>query len=176
MSANTTRRSSTSAYSRDWKVSDQRGGGTKNSKAPHYSYDESERRESDGTYIRSQPTRKKGFFKKLFGCTCFEFDEGSDPVARYRPRYDAVRTRSLPEPVPPYSREDPHPPSRPFPAADRSIASLDSTTSFPAQDQSHLLFLSAKHPPEDETQKTYASPNGSFAGGTTGGAGARGVC
>lgn len=26
--------------------------------------------ESDGTYIRSPPARKKGFFKKLFGCTC----------------------------------------------------------------------------------------------------------
>ncbi|KJE03299.1 hypothetical protein I311_02860 [Cryptococcus gattii NT-10] len=176
MSANTTRRSSTSAYSRDWKASDQRGGGTKKSKVPHYSHDESERRESDGTYIRSPPTRKKGFFKKLFGCTCFEFDEGSDPVARYRPRYDTARTRSPPEPVPPYSREDPHPPSRPFPAADRSITSFDSTTSFPAQDQSHLLFLPAKRPPKDETQKTYTPPNGSFAGGTTGGAGAGGAC
>lgn len=26
--------------------------------------------ESDGTYIRSPPARKKGFFKKMFGCTC----------------------------------------------------------------------------------------------------------
>ncbi|OWZ47097.1 hypothetical protein C356_02870 [Cryptococcus neoformans c45] len=175
MSANTTRRSSTSAYSRDWKTSVQREGGTGNM-AHHYSHDESGRKESGGTYIPSRPARKKGFFKKLFGCTCFEFDEDSDPVARYRPRYDAVYARSPPEPIPPYSRTDPHPPPRPHPAADRSVASLDSSSSLPAQDQSHMLFGPVIPRPEDETQKTYPVPNGSFAGGTTGGAGAGGAC
>lgn len=38
-----------------------------------------------------------------------------------------------------------------------------------------MLFCPVIPRPEDETQKTYPVPNGSFAGGTTGGAGAGGA-
>ncbi|WWC62579.1 uncharacterized protein I303_105176 [Kwoniella dejecticola CBS 10117] len=46
--------------------------------------------ESTGPYDYIPPARRqKGFFRRLTSFSCFEFDD-SDPVARYRPRHEAI--------------------------------------------------------------------------------------
>ncbi|ODO05247.1 hypothetical protein L198_01938 [Cryptococcus wingfieldii CBS 7118] len=161
-----TRRSSHSTYTRDWKKSVQQGGGMAKNKDHPYSHDESGRRESNETYIPQPP--KKSFFQRIFGCTCFELDVHQDPVRRYRPT--AESTQQSPPP-PSYTHADPFPiaPLGSNHRATDSTASVSTTLSGPAL--SNLLFIPRQ---EDEAFKTYAPPNGSFAGGTTGGAGAGG--
>ncbi|WVQ73186.1 hypothetical protein IAR50_002751 [Cryptococcus sp. DSM 104548] len=164
------RRNSHSAYTRDWKNSVHQGGGMASKDHP-YSHDESGRRESNGTYIPPPP--KKSLFKRMFGCTCFELDDHQDPVRRYRPNNDTTSHQSPPPPS--YTHADPFPintslhPLGSHHRATDSTASVSTTLTEPAL--SNMLFI-PRH--EDEAFKTYAPPNGSFAGGTTGGAGAGG--
>ncbi|WVO12551.1 hypothetical protein L204_100153 [Cryptococcus depauperatus] len=173
-----TRSSSTSTYTRDWQKSVQKEGGMGNAEVDHFSFNEADRRGSGPGY--TPPPSKKGFLKRLFECTCFEFDDHSDPVARYRSRHEAIYGPSTPEPIPPYSHDDPHPivyPTFPVLSAHRqSTISVNTLTTQDSSDmppvQSHLLFTPRLAGFIDKTQKSYAVSNRNFAGDTTGGLGA----
>ncbi|ODN81710.1 hypothetical protein L202_02104 [Cryptococcus amylolentus CBS 6039] len=161
-----TRRSSHSTYTRDWQKSVQQGGGMAKNNDHPYSHDESGRRASNETYIPQPP--KKSFFKRIFGCTCFELDppRPRQAISSCGRKYPAIT------PTPSYTHADPFPIAARLGSNHRatdSTASVSTTLSGPAL--SNLLFIPRQ---EDEAFKTYAPPNGSFAGGTTGGAGAGG--
>ncbi|WVQ82990.1 hypothetical protein IAT38_005128 [Cryptococcus sp. DSM 104549] len=183
------RQSSTSTYEPDWQHHQTEKGGNMAKQRTSYpvTHEEMVRRASASTSNGAPP--KKGFFAKLFSCSCLEFDETQDPVAKYRKKHEALYGPSPPEPLPPFAPpfQAPHSPPHPthpystnttpgFADASSSSMSVDTTGEPPSQ--SHRLFIPATVADRVLDQQPpggYSKPNGSFAGGTTGGSGAGGA-